>query len=446
MDAHWGAEMVYDYFYTVHNRNSWDGAGGPLRNDVHVGLLGANAAWTGSYMRYGDGDACTDPLTSLDIAAHEIAHGMNLSSAWISGGGESGALNESLSDMWAACVEFWAAPEKQTWLLGEDVTLCDDAHRSMSNPSSFEYILPDVTSTYPNTYNGTGYYTGTFDNGGVHINSGVPNYWFYLLVSGGTDTNDNGDCYQVSGIGITKAAKIVYRAETVILASATSQTVTFNQFRNATITAASDLYGATSDEVAQVSHAWYAVGVGSTYQYPISGLSEVCSSNSTFTVSNTPAGATITWQVSPANLFATGSGAATSGTGNTAVVRGAASQSGTATLSFTVNDGCMGTVTVQKTLWVGVPTAPSVSYLQLPSPHSTYRVRAIPTNATYEWYVDNVLQPGHTGSSFDIRVLCDITKVVKCGISSSCGLSPFGEVEITGDYCPELFVYPKPGS
>src|SRR5207253_148050 len=105
----------------------------------------------------------------------------------------------------------------------------------------------------PDTYMGTGYYTGTADNGGVHTNSGVSNYWFYLLTTGGSGTNDLSNAYSVTGIGITAAAKIAFRALTVYFTSSTN----FANARNLTIQAAKDLYGVCSNEMIQTTKAWY---------------------------------------------------------------------------------------------------------------------------------------------------------------------------------------------
>jgi Zn-dependent metalloprotease len=318
LDAHWAAEKVYDYFKTVHNRNSWDGTGGPILNYIHTDLLAfgynnnVNAFWDDQRITYGDGNVCHDPLTSLDIVAHEIAHGINSSTSKMKYEGESGALNESLSDIWAACVEYWAAPEKQIWLAAEDVTRCAIALRSMSNPNL--RFQPDtyglnITPGILHWYNTVGCIpTWENDYCGIHTNSGVPNFWFFLLVSGGFGTNDIGNFYFVDGIGIENAAKIVYRAETVILASANEQTVTFNQFRNATITAATNLFGSNSPEVVSVMNAWHAVGVGNRYGYAISGSHYLYPSD-TYRIKNLPDGISIAWSSVNGNLAFTSAAA-----------------------------------------------------------------------------------------------------------------------------------------
>jgi len=176
LDAHWGAMMTYDYFKNIHGRNSYDDNGGVIRNYVHFGSKYDNAFWDGYCMTYGDGDAC-DIFTSLDIVAHEIGHGVCEYTANLLYEGQSGAINESISDIWGACVEYYAASNKQTWLLGEDIGCI---FRSMSNPKDYDQ---------PNTYNGKYWWDPSdlsWDHGGVHINSGVMNYWFYLLSIGGS--------------------------------------------------------------------------------------------------------------------------------------------------------------------------------------------------------------------------------------------------------------------
>ncbi len=255
LDAHWGAEMTYDYFLQKHNRNSFNGSGAAINSYVHYDSNYDNAFWDGQRMTYGDGSGTYfDILTSLDVAAHEIGHAVCTYTANLVYSYESGAMNEGFSDIWGACVEYYAAPNKQTWLIGEDIERrsTSQALRSMSNPNS---------EGQPDTYQGTSWYSGSGDNGGVHYNSGVLNYWFYLLTVGGSSTNDNGDAFNVTGIGIEDAAKIAYRLESVYL-SANSQ---YSDARTYGIQAAEDLFGAGSTQVESTTNAWYAVGIGAAY-------------------------------------------------------------------------------------------------------------------------------------------------------------------------------------
>ncbi len=255
LDAHYGAQMTYDYWKIKHNRNSYDNNGAVIKSYVHFDVNYDNAYWNGSVMTYGDGSGTYfDALTSLDVAGHEIGHAVCSNTADLTYSNESGAMNEGFSDIWGASIEYFAAPNKQTWLIGEDIERRSGhaALRSMSDPKS---------EGQPDTYKGTNWYTGTSDNGGVHTNSGVLNHWYYLLSVGGSGTNDNNDSYTVNGIGIDKAGNIAYRTESVYLTSSS----TYADARTYSIQAAKDLYGAGSAEEQAVTNAWYAVGVGAPY-------------------------------------------------------------------------------------------------------------------------------------------------------------------------------------
>jgi Zn-dependent metalloprotease len=251
-DAHWGSEMTYDYFNSIHNRNSIDGAGFALRSYIHYGNNYVNAFWDGQRMTYGDGDARTSPLTSLDIAGHEIAHGLTNFTAGLIYANESGALNESFSDIFGTCVENFARPSRWNWSVGEDIGA---SFRSMSNPNAFGD---------PDTYNGNNWInqncspTSGNDQCGVHTNSGVQNFWFYLLANGGSGTNDLSDSYSVNGLGIVDASKIAFRNLTVYLNASSN----YSEARFYSIISATDIFGACSPEVESVTNAWHAVGVG----------------------------------------------------------------------------------------------------------------------------------------------------------------------------------------
>ena len=260
-DAHWGAEKTYDYWASVHNRNSFDNQGAAIRSYVHYDNAYDNAYWNGSVMTYGDGSGTYfDILTSLDVAAHEIGHAVCEKTANLAYQKESGAMNEAFSDIWGACIEYYAAPNKSTWLIGEDIEKRSGSQslRSMSNPNA---------EGQPDTYGGTYWKavnctpTDTNDYCGVHTNSGVLNHWFYLLTVGKSGSNDIGNSYSVNGIGIDKAAKIAYRLESVYL----SANSTFANARTYGIQAAIDLYGEGSAEEISTTNAFYAVGVGAAY-------------------------------------------------------------------------------------------------------------------------------------------------------------------------------------
>jgi bacillolysin len=267
-DAHFGAQCTYDYWAAVHGRNSYDNAGAKIKSYVHFddvpgGAGFENAYWNGSVMTYGDGASYFKPLTSMDVCGHEIGHAVCEKTANLAYENESGGMNEGFSDIWGACVEARAVTTysltgKSTWLIGEEIMKAGGALRSMSNPNTYQQ---------PDTYQGT-YWAATTTNpteandyGGVHTNSGVLNYWFYLLSQGGSGTNDKGNAFTVTGITMDKAAKIAFRTESVYL----SANSTYANARTAAIQAATDLYGAASAEVIATTNAWYAVGVGAAY-------------------------------------------------------------------------------------------------------------------------------------------------------------------------------------
>ena len=242
-DAHWGAEMTYDFYNTTYGRNSIDNAGFALYSYVHYDVGMVNAFWDGQRMSYGDGGGGTPPLTALDVTAHEITHGLSTFTANFAGGNEPGALNEGFSDIAGKSVEHWARPSSWNWIIGNDINL---PIRNMSNPNA----LGD-----PDTYQGTNWDFATQE---VHRNSTVLSFWFYLLTIGGSGTNDINNAYNITAQGWTKSNAIAFRAQTVYLFP-NSQ---YSDARFYTIQAAIDLYGACTPEVIQTTNAWYAVGVG----------------------------------------------------------------------------------------------------------------------------------------------------------------------------------------
>ncbi|HLV46800.1 MAG TPA: M4 family metallopeptidase [Flavobacterium sp.] len=277
VQVHWGISKTYDYYQEVHDRSSYDGNGSIIRNyyDYPQELVGtamnAFAVDQGGVvaMVYGNGMHGTQqlayPMVNLDITAHEYSHliiGRN-ETGGLNYQGESGALNESFADMFGAAVEFYVN-DNPNWTIGEGIWYngwgTPDYMRNMANPNSAPEI---VGGPQPDTYEGN-YWADTSlidqenDYGGVHINSGVGNYWFYLLSEGGSGTNDNGDDYSVEGITIQKAEQIAYSA----LMTGLTPTATFYDAYNATQQSAIALYGEGSNEWQQVVNAWYAVGIG----------------------------------------------------------------------------------------------------------------------------------------------------------------------------------------
>ena len=215
VDAHFGASKVYDYFLNVHGRNGIDGSGGPrtinsingtttmTASIVHFGKSYNNAFWSSSrnQMFYGDGNGTSfSPLVTLDICGHEMQHGITSRTAGLVYQGESGALNESWSDVFGAMVELYAegVETTNTWRIGEDAytpATAGDALRYMDTPHSAGnagYTANDDPDHYSERYTGTG------DSGGVHINSGIANHVFYLVAKGGSTRTSPGLSWRAS--------------------------------------------------------------------------------------------------------------------------------------------------------------------------------------------------------------------------------------------------------
>lgn len=271
VEVHWGMSKTYDYYKNVHNRNSYDGLGSIITNYYNFpedfeDPQNAFAADFGDQvaMFFGIGGNIFNPVVGIDVAGHEFSHlviGRN-GNGGLEYLGESGALNESFADIFGTSIEFYVNLSPN-WTIGEGVVkpfITPSYLRNMSNPNDVSDMLE---SQQPDTYTGTYWADPTdfdFDNGGVHINSGVGNFWFYLLSDQTlhTGTNDLGNAYSVQGIGINKAEKIVYKA---LMEGLTPSATYFDAF-NATRQAALALYGPGSNEHNQLVNAWYAVGVG----------------------------------------------------------------------------------------------------------------------------------------------------------------------------------------
>jgi PKD repeat protein len=185
----------------------------------------------------------------VDIAAHEITHGLTEFNAGLIYQDESGALNEGYSDIFGTAIEFYAKPSSANWTMGEDL---GSPFRSLQNPNAHGD---------PDTYFGTNWYTGTGDNGGVHTNSQVIGYWYYLLTVGGSGTNDIGNAFNVTGIGMDAASQISFRT----LCTYLPVDATYEDARFFSVLSAIDIYGPCTPEVAAVTNAMYAVGLGVPY-------------------------------------------------------------------------------------------------------------------------------------------------------------------------------------
>ncbi|MGW7384697.1 M4 family metallopeptidase [Streptomyces sp. NPDC054794] len=257
VDAAYGAAVTWDFYKSAFNRNGIAGDGKAAYSRVHYGNAYVNAFWSDSCfcMTYGDGAGNADPLTSLDVAGHEMSHGLTAATAGLKYSKESGGLNEATSDIFGTSVEFFAnnSSDVGDYLIGEKIDINGDGTplRYMDKPSK------DGGSA--------DYWSRTVGRLDVHYSSGVANHFFYLLSEGSGAKTINGVSYNsptyngsaVTGIGRTKAYQIWYKALTTYFTSSTN----YAGARTATLQAASDLYGAGGTEYNAVAAAWKAVNV-----------------------------------------------------------------------------------------------------------------------------------------------------------------------------------------
>ncbi|MGW0827681.1 M4 family metallopeptidase [Streptomyces sp. NPDC002845] len=257
-DAHYGAALTWDYYKNVHGRNGIRGDGVGAYSRVHYGNNYVNAFWSDSCfcMTYGDGANNANPLTSIDVAAHEMTHGLTSNTAGLNYSGESGGLNEATSDIFGATVEFYADNPSDVgdYLIGEEINIRGDGTplRYMDQPSR-DGVSKD------SWYSGI----GSID---VHYSSGPANHFFYLLSEGSGTKTINGVTYNsptsdglpVTGIGRAKAEQIWFKALTTQFTSTTN----YARARTGTLAVTADLYGTDSAEYAAVQDAWAGVNVG----------------------------------------------------------------------------------------------------------------------------------------------------------------------------------------
>ncbi|MBC7778388.1 MAG: M4 family metallopeptidase [Phycisphaerae bacterium] len=287
--AHWAVCRSWDFFKNTYGRKGMDNNNAKVRVLGNSILFKNNAQWqsiqNADFITIGasDGTAFGLPAgvswAALDIAGHEFTHGITNRTAKLVYAGESGALNESFSDIFGVMVERFARGGAFNWTHGEDRGFIS---RDMQTPAAGIIPQPSTFLTDPLWFSTVGCVpsspappTGN-DNCGVHVNSGVQNRWFFLLSQGGTQ---NG--VSVQGIGIDKAARIAYVNLTTFIGSNANHPAA----RLGAISAAQQLYGVCSNEVIQTTNAWAAVGVGAPYSgtcLTISGERIICTDFTTF--------------------------------------------------------------------------------------------------------------------------------------------------------------------
>ncbi len=257
VDAQYGTNETWDYYKNIHGRTGIGDDGVGSHNNVHYSSSYDNAFWDDSCfcMTYGDGDGTQfTPLDSIDVAGHEMSHGVTSRTAGLIYSGESGGLNEATSDIFGTNVEFTANNPNDVgdYLIGEKIFVGGGALRYMDQPSKDGASLDCWSSGAGNT--------------DVHYSSGIANHFFYLLSEGSGAKTINGVDYNsptcdgstVSGIGRTAAEKIWYQALTAHFGPSTN----YAAARTQSLAAAADLYGSGSAEYNAVGAAWSAVNVG----------------------------------------------------------------------------------------------------------------------------------------------------------------------------------------
>jgi Zn-dependent metalloprotease len=251
-DASYGVAKTWDFYKTTFNRNGIFNDGKGVKSYVHVGRNWVNAAWYANAMYYGDGGSGFLPLVAIDVAGHEMTHGVTQAVAGLAYSGDSGGLNEATSDIMGTMVEFFAnnASDPGDYLIGEELSAqpLRDMRGQSEDGASYDC-----------------YKSGGFGGVDPHYSSGPANHFFYLLAEGtsgskvcqASDTRVATGNGSLGGIGRDKAAAIWYRALDAYMTSGT----TYPQARAATLSAATDLYGANSAEGAAVAAAWSAIKV-----------------------------------------------------------------------------------------------------------------------------------------------------------------------------------------
>ncbi|MFG3102786.1 M4 family metallopeptidase [Streptomyces sp. NPDC048182] len=257
VDAAYGAQVTWDFYKNTFGRSGIKNDGKAAYSRVHYGNNYVNAFWQDSCfcMTYGDGSGNNHPLTALDVAGHEMSHGVTAATAKLNYSGESGGLNEATSDIFGTGVEFYAntAADPGDYLIGEKININGNGTplRYMDKPSK------DGASK--------DYWSSGIGGVDVHYSSGPANHFFFLLSEGSGARTVNGVSYNsptyngstVTGIGRAKALQIWYKALTTYMTSTTN----YKAARTATLNAASALYGSTSTEYKTVAAAWTAINV-----------------------------------------------------------------------------------------------------------------------------------------------------------------------------------------
>ncbi|MEW1779771.1 M4 family metallopeptidase [Streptomyces sp. NPDC086777] len=350
-DAAYGAQMTWDFYKNTFGRSGIKNDGVAAYSRVHYSSSYVNAFWDDACfcMTYGDGSGGTHALTSLDVAGHEMSHGVTSNTAGLNYTGESGGLNEATSDIFGTGVEFYAnnSSDVGDYLIGEKIDINGDGTplRYMDKPSK-------DGSSADSWYSGVG-------NLDVHYSSGPANHMFYLLSEGSGSKTINGVTYNsttsdgvaVAGIGRAAALQIWYKALTTYMTSSTN----YAGARTAALNAAAALYGTGSTQYAGVGNAFAGINVGSHITVPTSGVTVTNPGSQSSTV-----GTAVSLQISASSTnsgslsyAATGLPTGLSINSSTGAVTGTPTTAGTYSTTVTVTDSTGATGTASFTWTVG---------------------------------------------------------------------------------------------
>ncbi|WP_316775887.1 M4 family metallopeptidase [Streptomyces sasae] len=362
-DAAYGAQETWDFYKNTFGRSGIKNDGAAAYSRVHYSTDYVNAFWDDSCfcMTYGDGSDGVSALTSLDVAGHEMSHGVTSNTAGLNYTGESGGLNEATSDIMGTGVEFYAnnSSDVGDYLIGEKININGDGTplRYMDKPSK-------DGSSADSWYSGVG-------NLDVHYSSGPANHMFYLLsegsgtktINGVTYTSTTSDGVAVAGIGRDAALQIWYKALTSYMTSSTN----YASARTAALNAAAALYGTSSTQYAGVGNAFAGINVGSHITVPTSGVTVTNPGSQSSTV-----GTAVSLQISASSTntgsltyAATGLPTGLSISSSTGAITGTPTTAGTYSTTVTVTDSTGATGTASFTWTVSSSGSGSCTSSQL---------------------------------------------------------------------------------
>ncbi len=433
LDVHWGIQQIHDYMLNNNQVDSWDNNGHSIRSFIRFGnssYYRDNAFFDDVYfiLKFGDGVTNFRPLASLDVVAHEYGHGitqMQIGWDYDDPTWPLAAFHEGLSDIWAVIMDY-RLTSQQAWKIGEQIDLSYGCMRNIQDPNGpYNNARYDIADTY---------FSSIYNNGDAHIKGGVFSYMFYLLVNGGSGTNDLGNSYLVKGIGMDLAEDIIVRT---VYNNYLDNIHSWQGIRENMVEATYDLINCnenySSTLVNQVENAWYAVGVGQRpNQMYISGDWLLCFSSKSYTLQDPIPSSTIVWNCSSniTRISAQGSNPCNF----------QANSSGAGWIKATIYSQC-DNIDIIYNVWAGKFENTIVTGTAAVCPNSVYTYTAqVPgghqPGYSYSWtYPSNWYNYGQNQNSIILQTpYSPYYGTVRVSITNSCGTSGYSGIT----------VYPKP--